>query len=118
MRLAAHYEPYQRSPERYRNLTKSIFLRLDPYEDLYARVEFLEDDEVAIDLMRREPDAETEESPEKRFVQIHNGSSHRIMSLDKDKALYITIARTEGDSPLVRHSLERLQEALVEELIM
>ena len=115
MRLSAHYKLYQRSPERYRNLTKSIFLRLDPFEDLYARVEFLEDDEVAIDLMKREPTPE--ELPEKQFIPIHNGSSHRIMRLDEDKILHNAIAQTEGDSPLIKYSLERLQEALIAELI-
>ena len=118
MRLEAHYELYQKNPERYRNLTKSVFLRLDPFEDLYARVEFLEGDEVAIDLIRREPVTETEELTEERFVQIHSGSTLRIMRLDEDKALHGAIAQTEGDSPLVKHSLERLQEALIEELIM
>lgn len=117
MRLAAQYKLYQRSPERYRNLTKSIFLRLDPFENLYARVEFLQDDEVAIDLLKRDPATETKEALEKQLIPIHNGSIHRIMRLDEDKILHNAIAQTEGDSSLIKYSLERLQEAIIEELI-
>lgn len=110
MRLANHYQLYYRNPEGYRNLTRSIFLRLEPFTSLYVRVEFLQGDEVAIDLMVRE-------SKEERFISINSGSRHRIMSLDEDPALIDAITKMEGNNPQVKRSLEKLQETLIQELI-
>lgn len=117
MRLAVHYQLYQKNPERYKGLTRSIFLRLEPFTNLYARVEFLQDGMVGIDLMVRDLVAGEKGVLDKEFTSIHDGSKHRIMRLDEDKALQDAIRRVEGENPFIRQSLERLQEALIEELI-
>jgi len=111
MRLSAHYQLYRENPEGYRNLTRAVFLRLEPFRDLYARVEFLQGDEVAIDLL-------VKGSGKGRFIPLNDRSRHRITSLDEDPDLTDIITRREGDQPRARYSLERLQEALIEELIL
>ncbi|MFQ6076943.1 MAG: hypothetical protein ACE5Z5_12585 [Candidatus Bathyarchaeia archaeon] len=117
LRLNAHYRLYRQNPEGYRDLTMSVFIRLEPFKDLYAKVEFLQGSEVVIDLLLRAPTAEEKGSAEEGFIPIHKGLQLRIMGLDKDAALIDAITRVKGDNPHVKRSLERLQEALIEELI-
>ncbi|MFQ6076510.1 MAG: hypothetical protein ACE5Z5_10315 [Candidatus Bathyarchaeia archaeon] len=117
MRPAAHHRLYQKNPTRYRDITRSVFLRLDPFKDLYARVEFLNGDEVAVDLLLKDPTAEARGIIDKQLTPIHTGSRLSIMELDGDRALHDAVRRVKGKDPSVRQSLERLQEALLEELI-
>jgi hypothetical protein len=117
MRLAVHHRLYRRNPLRYRDLTKSLFLRLHPFEDFFARVEFLHDDEVTIDLLRRDPLAAEKGMLDIEFASIYNGSRHRIMELDEDEDLFEAIRQIEGETSFIKGSLERLQEALLEALI-
>ena len=109
MRFEAHLQLYQNNPEGYRSLTRSVFYQLKPFTDLYARVEFLWGDEVAIDLVLRDPAG--------RLTPVEVRSIHRISRLDKEPELLDAIRDVEDNTPYAQQSLERLQEALIQELI-
>jgi hypothetical protein len=109
MRFEAHLQLYQKNPEGYRNLTRSVFHQLKPFTNLYARVEFLWGDEVAIDLVLRDPAG--------RLTPVKVRSVHSISGLDEEPELLDAIRNVEDNAPYAQQSLERLQEALIQELI-
>ena len=109
MRFEAHLQLYQKNPEGYRSLTRSVFLKLEPFSDLYARVEFLKGDEVAIDLVLGDPAG--------RLTPFRARTIHRLSRLDEETELLDAIRNVEGNTPYAQQSLEILQEALIQELI-